>query len=491
MAKLLRNEAPSLTDAVFEQAPHAMFVAQMDGEIVAVNKAMRGLLRQADTKQGLSLPTLLEKPDEVLDVLQLLHDGGRFENLDLSFRCLDGSTQTLRLSASTLSGDHAGQRCFLGTALNPNGHLYQTSRTQAVERLAAAVAHDLNNVLSAVVGYCHLLREPLLTNRAALQDLMAIEQSSERAAAVVRQLLVFGQERRLEPQLLDVGDQINMLEPILRRVLPAGTALVVGQIEQTAILIDQSTFNEILLLLLSARASGTDGGSVQIEASRSTDGHMILDITDNALELDTVAIEKCVDELFASPESAGGYSGLGLAAVRVLVARSGGTIKVLDTPNAGTTFRISFPTIDVDSETSESADLMDTPAPAAGTIMLVEDDPSLREIARRVLSDEGYVVVEARSGEEALTIADEKGRSFDVLVTDMMMPGIKGWEVARAVKVTHPRCAMIYVSGYVDSARLRQELPDDAVFLGKPFTPPRLLEAVAAVVARRGRQQGP
>jgi CheY-like chemotaxis protein len=129
-------------------------------------------------------------------------------------------------------------------------------------------------------------------------------------------------------------------------------------------------------------------------------------------------------------------------------------------------------------------------APTAGTIMLVEDDPSLREIGRRVLSDEGYVVVEARSGEEALTIAGEKGRSFDVLVTDMMMPGIKGWEVARAVKARHPRCAMIYVSGYVDTLRLRQELPEDAVFLGKPFTPPRLLEAVAAVAARRsGRER--
>jgi two-component system, cell cycle sensor histidine kinase and response regulator CckA len=480
---------PSLSDVAFEQAPHGMFVAQMDGEIVAINRAMRGLLRQPGTEADLSLPALLEKPDEVLDVLQLLHDGGRFDNLDLSFRCLDGSTQTLRLSASTLPGDHAGQKCFLGTALSPaapaDGHPYPSSRTQAVERLAAAVAHDLNNVLSAVVGYCHLLREPLLTNRLALQDLMAIEQSSERAAAVVRQLLVFGRARNLDPQRLDVGDQITMLEPILRRVLPTGTTLVVGQIDQASILIDQNTFNEILLLLLSARASASGGGSVHIQARRSPDGRLILDVTDDALELDTVAIEKCVDELFASPENAGGYSGLGLSAVRVLVGQSGGTIKVLDTPGAGTTFRISFPTVDLDSETTESSALMEMGASATGTIMLVEDDPSLREIARRVLSDEGYVVVEARSGEEALIIAGEKGRSFDVLVTDMMMPGIKGWEVGRAVQARHPRCAMIYVSGYVDSLRLRQELPDGAVFLDKPFTPPRLLEAVAMVVARR------
>jgi CheY-like chemotaxis protein/signal transduction histidine kinase len=483
---------PSLSDAAFEHAPHGMFVAQMDGEIVVINKAMRRLLRQSGTEQDLSLPSLLEKPDEVLDVLQLLHDGGQFENLDLSFRCLDGSTQTLRLSASTLPGDHAGRKCFLGTALTPaaaaDGHPYQASRTQAVERLAAAVAHDLNNVLSAVVGYCHLLREPLLANRLALQDLMAIEQSSERAAAVVRQLLVFGRERRLEPQMLDVGDQLDMLKPILQKVLPTGTALVVGHIDPTRILIDQSSFNEILILLLSARASAT-GGSVHIQATRSADGHVILDITDDALELDTAAIEKSVDELFASPESAGGYSGLGLAAVRVLVAQSSGTIGVVEAPGKGTTFSISFRAIDLDSETTESSNSTNSTAPAGGTIMLVEDDPALREIARRVLNDEGYVVVEARSGEEALTIANEKGRSFDVLVTDMMMPGIKGWEVARAVKASHPRCAMIYVSGYVDSVRLRQELPDDAVFLGKPFTPPRLLDAVAEVVARGQRSQ--
>jgi two-component system, cell cycle sensor histidine kinase and response regulator CckA len=480
---------PALAEVAFDQAPHGMFVAQMDGEIVAINKAMLGLLRQPFVDPALSLPALLEKPDAVLDILQLLHEGGRFENLDLSFRCPDGSTQTLRLSASTLPGDHAGQKSFLGTALHPGASAdpqpYHASRTQAVERLAAAVAHDLNNVLSAVIGYCHLLREPLLTNRLALQDLMAIEQSSERAAAVVRQLLVFGQERPLDPQLLDVAAQIDMLEPILRRVLPTGTALVVGHVDQARILIDQSSFNEILVLLLSARASATEGGSVHIQAVRSDDSRLILDISDDALELDTAAIEKSVDELFASPERAGGYSGLGLTAVRMLVTRSGGTITVVDTPGSRTTFRISFPAMEVESETAASPAMPDISPSAAGTIMLVEDDPALREIARRVLSDEGYVVVEARSGEEALTIANENGRSFDVLVTDMMMPGIKGWEVGRAVKATHPRCAMIYVSGYVDSVRLRKELPDDAVFLGKPFTPSRLLEAVSAVAARR------
>jgi two-component system cell cycle sensor histidine kinase/response regulator CckA len=477
-------------DRAFEYAPQGMFVATLEGEFVAVNRAMRTLLKHSPERPpaALSLPALLVNPDEMLDLFQLLHDGGRFDDLSLSFRCADDSARTLRLSASVLPVGRSGLRCFLGTALVParpaEGDPLETSRMHAVERLAAAVAHDLNNVLSAVVGYCHLLREPLRTHPQALQDLIAIEQSSDRAAAVVRQLLVFGRKRILEPEVLNVAVQLDLLEPILRRVLPAETTLVVQSVENARILIDHMAFNEILILLLSARNSMTESGDIHIQATVGSDDRLHLDITDAGSDLSAADIEKCVDELFASPESAGGYSGLGLAAVHVLVARSGGAIRVIDTPGVGTTFRLSFAILPSEAGLPTEDDRQDAGTlEATGTILLVEDDLALREIARRVLSDAGYVVVEARSGEEALAIARERDRSFDVLVTDMMMPGIKGWEVGRAVKALFPRCAMVYVSGYVDSIRLRQELPEDAVFVAKPYVPPRLLEAVAAASA--------
>lgn len=482
----------SYIDSAFEHAPYGMFVASLEGEIVAINRAMRTLLRHSSNDSTVvpSLPALLVNPDEMLDVFQLLYDGGRFDDMALAFHCADATARTLRVSASVLPENASGSKCFLATAMVPGktseGDPLETSRMHAVERLAAAVAHDLNNVLSAVVGYCHLLREPLRTNPQALQDLIAIEQSSDRAAAVVRQLLVFGRKRILEPEILNVAFQIDLLEPILRRVLPADTAFVVQHVDKKArILIDHMAFNEILILLLSARNPMTEKGAIHIQATVSPDNRLLLDITDAGLELSVESIEKCVDELFASPESAGGYSGLGLAAVHVLVARSGGAIRVLDNPGLGTTFRLSFPTLDVEADVSENDQRAAGVATSTGTILLVEDDLALRDIARRVLSDEGYMVVEAKSGEEALAIARERDRSFDVLVTDMMMPGIKGWEVGRAVKALHPDCAMVYVSGYVDSIRLRQELPEDAVFVSKPYVPPRLLEAVAAASARR------
>lgn len=478
---------------VFEAAPQAMFVATLSGHVIAMNRAMRSFVGLVNTGPA-SIPELLSSPEQMCDIMERIVEDGQFSELDVEFLACGGTPLTLRLSGHKLPDDASGE-CFMASALRVPEAAAATESSDATtgrrfERMASTVAHDLNNVLSAMAGYCHVLRDSIGRNDQALADLVGVEEAADRAAAIVRQLSAIGQRQILRPVTLNPATRIESREQVLRKLLPRGVDLQITSVRAGAeIAVDPDVFDEIVMILaINARKSMPDGGWLHVRTSAApNDCEVYIDVMDTGASRRAFTIGKTFDP-FASADAGGPYSALALAAVHALVVRSGGTITAESAAGFGTTFRVVFPVVDrlAMKAPAQAATADVTVRPRSARIFVVDDDAALRMLTERVLTLQGHHVIEARSGEEALAILETLEQPIDLAIIDLMMPGIKGWEVGRAVRARYPECGLIYMSGYND-ARVRGELTADSLFLSKPFTPPKLTGIVGD--ALRSRQE--
>jgi PAS domain S-box-containing protein len=361
--------------------------------------------------------------------------------------------------------------------------LEQARRLEAVGRLAGGVAHDFNNLLTVITGYTGLLRATREERSAELEE---IHRAARRATELTAQLLAFSRQRSSNPVLLDLGNVLDGVMPMLARLIDEHIEIVVDNARDLApVMADEGQMEQVIInLATNARDAMPDGGTLTIAVRMADeDGapYVRLAVSDTGEGIDP-AIAAHVFEPFYTTKEQGRGTGLGLATAHGIVTQAGGRIRVASQPGAGATFEVLLPALVDERPPAPVASPEPDHVEGTETILLCEDEEALRAMIARILADAGYEVLSAPGGEEALRIAAERDAPVDALVTDVIMPGMSGPEVAERLSATgRPRT--LFLSGYTaDALHDRANLPRGSAFLAKPFAPAELLTALRTLL---------
>jgi PAS domain S-box-containing protein len=378
--------------------------------------------------------------------------------------------------------------------------LRQSQKMEAVGRLAGGVAHDFNNLLTAISGYSELMLRRLRHGDPLRHNAEEINKAGNRAASLTSQLLAFSRKQVLQPKVLDLNTVVADMDKMLRRLIGENIELVtILEPQLWRIKADPGQLQQVVLnLAVNARDAMPELGRLTIETSNielddenarwhvgvKPGRYVMLAVNDTGCGMDSQTRERVFEPFFTTKEVGKG-TGLGLSTVYGIVKQSGGYIWVYSEPEKGTTFKIYLPCIE------EAADALVQHGAAAGemphgmeTVLLVEDEPLVRSLAARVLREQGYTVLEASNGEEALRLAHEHATSeINLLLTDVVMPRMSGREVAEHLVKVRPRMLVLYTSGYTEDSIVHHGVTDDGMaFLQKPFKPDALARKVREVL---------
>jgi PAS domain S-box-containing protein len=375
--------------------------------------------------------------------------------------------------------------------------LRQAQKMEAIGRLAGGVAHDFNNVLTAIFGYVDLLREELPAGSSAHEDLAEVRKASERAAGLTRQLLAFSRQQVLEPIVLELNDLVEDFEKMLHRVIGEDVELRLALAEDAGnVRADPGQMQQVIMnLVVNARDAMPTGGSIVLETANADlteqyaelhqpvrpGRYVMLAVSDSGVGMSPDIKARIFEPFFTTKEKGKG-TGLGLSTVYGIVKQSGGYIWAYSEVGRGTTFKIYLPRVDEPAEPAakpkESGSLSGTE-----TILLAEDDAILRPLARELLRKLGYAVLEGEDAESALAAARAHKGPIDLLVADVVMPGPSGRELARRLAEMRPQIKVLYISGYTDDAIVHHGMLEPGLhFLQKPFTPAALARKVRDVL---------
>jgi len=362
--------------------------------------------------------------------------------------------------------------------------LRQAQKMEAVGRLAGGIAHDFNNLLTAISGYSEFLIEGLDDERLR-RHADEIRKAAARAASLTGQLLAFSRRQVLQPRALDLNAVVSDMDMMLRRLIGEDIELVtlldphVSPVQADPTQVEQVIVN----LAVNARDAMPNGGSVTIETSdASTDeGDFVeLRMTDTGVGMTDLERQQLFDPFFTTKE---GGTGLGLATVYGIVEQSGGTIEVDTAPGMGSSFRIWLPRAKAPAEVPAAVPAVAAPRPGDETILLVEDETVVRQLVAEILESSGYTVMQAGDGPSALELLRRHSGTLDLLVTDVVMPGMSGPEVAQAVTSMRPGTQVLYTSGYTDSAIGHHGVLEPGIaFLQKPFSADDLTRKVRVLL---------
>ena len=390
--------------------------------------------------------------------------------------------------------------------------LLHAQKMEAVGRLAGGIAHDFNNLLTVISGYTSLMTESMEGNDSALSDLGQIRTTIKRASALTSRLLAFSRKQIMQPVVLDMNKVVNASVSLLRPLIGEDIELIVRpSTEPLLVRADPYQMEQVLMnLAVNARDAMPGGGrlvvetgcviagplgqtamdgtdqmlAVQLPAGLSHGQWVVLRVQDNGVGMTEETRSRIFEPFFTTKEEGKG-SGLGLSTVYGIVTQTGGRVRVDSDVGMGSTFVICLPLADSDHATPSEVERPRTLLSGSGTVLLVEDEPDVRELARRVLERGGYHVIPVISAREALLVA-EGSAVLDLVLTDVVMPGgISGIEMGERLSRTRPTLPVLYMSGYATDLRLPTVSDSSTVpFLGKPFQPDELLSKVKEMVGK-------
>jgi|CXWL01.1.fsa_nt_gi PAS domain S-box-containing protein len=379
--------------------------------------------------------------------------------------------------------------------------LRESQKLEAVGRLAGGIAHDFNNMLTAILGFAELLSLELASATPAAQShLQEIQRAAARSAELTRKLLAFSRKQLLQPRTVDLSDVVREISTLLSRIVgePIHQTLHLAN-EQVCVTVDPGQLEQVLLnLVINAKEAMPEGGSLQIETAAvqlSTEyaaqhvgveagTYGMLSVTDTGVGISSEVRARIFEPFFTTKAEQGG-TGLGLSTVIGIVSQSGGHIVVESEPGAGTTMTVYFPLVATAPTPSEPGAVLATET-GSGTILLVEDEELLRSLVTRIFTRAGFTVLAAPDGETALHLTADHVGPIDLLLTDMVLPGINGRAVADGVKALRPTVRVLYMSGYTEDAIVHHGVLDEGIeFLEKPFSRQDLLARVTAILTAR------
>jgi PAS domain S-box-containing protein len=498
--------------ALTESASEAILTIDVNSTILAANPATAELF-------GHPVDRLVGKP-----ITTLMPPTFRVRHIESFARYLRTGRRTIPWHGAELRGLHAtgrefpvevsigeygtdGERRFTGIIRDISrrkdieAQLLQAQKMDAIGRLAGGVAHDFNNLLTAITGYAEMVGTSLRPTDARQQHVAGIRKAADHAASLTRQLLAFSRSQELRPSVIDLSQVVTNVEPMLRRLLGEQIELVVRPTEQPCrALADRSQLEAILVnLAVNAKDALVGGGTLTIETANveldesyglhhtevMPGDYAMLVVSDTGVGMDEATLAH-VFEPFFTTKPPGSGTGLGLATVYGTVKQSGGYIWVYSEPGRGTTFKVYLPlTRDaVPAITSEELVPARVSQPGHATILVAEDEAVVRDMVVAALERNGHRVVAASTGEEAVRLIDRMGEEIDLLLSDVVMPGMSGPDLYERARRTRPDLKAVFMSGYTALA-IGRPIPDGITLLEKPFSGARLNEVVRETLAAR------
>ena len=432
-----------------------------------------------------------------------------------SFRRLDGSRVAVevravafvdagRLSVHLVVRDVTERLAMEQAARQVEERLEKAQRMEAVGALAGGVAHEVNNMMAVVLGFSDFVLRDLRLPAELAADVREIVVAADRAAAVTRQLLAFSRRAVQHPKVIDLAAAVREAESVVRRLLGEGRRLTLEADASPLVRIDPRQLQQVIInLALNARDAMATGGTFTITTgeaelpgglaaaggvSIAAGRYALLVVHDTGTGMDAATLARIFEPFFTT-KPLGQGTGLGLAAAHGIVTQSGGYVTVLSSPGQGTSFTVYLPVV-APSDAIERRAQGSPPATDArhsgATVLVVDDEPAVRAIAARSLEYGGFRVVEAPDGADAIQLVDRHGPP-QIVLTDLMMPGVGGAELARRLKERWPALPIVFMSGYsAEELRRQGAIGFEGELIQKPFTPDGLVRSVAAALARAG-----
>ena len=485
-AEAALEESERVYRSTFDEAPIGVAHTSLTGKFLRVNEYLCQLLGYASQELTRLEFTAITHPDEIgRDVAALralaANQMHRY-TCEKRYRRKDGSFVLANLAVG-VHRDRLGEASFFIAVIEDlterkrlEQELREAHKMEAIGRLAGGIAHDFNNLLTAIDGYAGLALEQL-TDDTVRRDVEEIRCGCRSAASLTRQLLVFSRRQPLQPQIVDINVVARGMEGLLRRLIGEHIEIA-WRLESPIdrVIVDTGQIEQVILnVALNGRDAMPGGGTLTIETANilaDTGPHVMLAIGDTGTGIDETAREHLFEPFYTTKDPGQG-TGLGLATVYAIVKQSGGSISIDSERGSGTTFKVLLPSA------AASYDLPETPTPLAvsldgtETILLVEDQPEVLSVAREALTRHGYTVVVATNADQALTV-DLEYPNIDLLVTDLVMPGMSGTELARRFRRGRPGSRVLFMSGYVDGGVERHgAMPSPLI--SKPFDAQALL----------------
>jgi len=514
----------ALADTIFllssfiASSPLAVARLSKEGVVQECNHSLRELVKFTVPGTGWSFLDIVsqENKKDVTSLIAKLSLGGAPDKKPLEITLQSEEAVTASLYLSRIDNDTSeiiAQLIDTTEQKNLEQRFAHSQKMQAVGQLAGGVAHDFNNLLTAMIGFCDLLLMRHPAGDQSFADIMQVKQNANRAANLVRQLLAFSRRQTLQPKMLDITDVLAELSNLIRRLIGENIELkVIHGRDLGHVKADQGQLEQVFInLAVNARDAMHNGGRLTVQTSHITVDHanpisrdlvppvedeaivdgdyVLVEMIDNGTGIPRDLMQKIFEPFFSTKEVGSG-TGLGLATVYGIIKQTGGYIYVSSKEGSGTTFRLFFKRYQPEEiKPVSEVETVERPATddltGKGTVLLVEDETPVRTFAARALRNKGYTVLEADCGETAIEVMEAQGNEVDVIITDVIMPGINGPTMIETIAPKFPRVKVIFISGYAEDIFVKSYGSErEFNFLPKPFTLKQLASKVKEVIQK-------
>jgi two-component system, cell cycle sensor histidine kinase and response regulator CckA len=490
---------------IFNNSPLGIALVGADGRPILTNAALQKMLGYTGEELSRMLFQEFTHPDDcardINNYSQLIQGLLKDYQLEKRYIRKDGQVVWTRISVS-VARDEAGRADFaikmvedITERRNLEAKFIEAQKMEVIGQLASGVAHDFNNILAVIMGYSDLTMEKLSSDAELTSYLETIRSAAERATGLTRQLLIFSRKQTVQLAVLDLNDVVKDLDKMLRRLIDENIELAIvpgndiGHVKADSGYVGQVLMN----LVVNARDAMPNGGKLTIATTNATldenyarthigavaGNYVMFSVSDTGTGM-TGEVKARLFEAFFTTKPKGKGTGLGLATCQTIVQQSGGHIGVCSEFGKGTTFNVYFPLVDLPLDAAARPTQTGPLPRGTETLLVVEDEPSVRHLARRVLETQGYHVLSAANGQDALhVVRDHKGPPIRLVVSDVIMPLMGGKVMAEWLQTAHPELKILFTSGYTDEAITRHGVLDKGVeFLPKPYTPATLVHRV-------------
>jgi two-component system, cell cycle sensor histidine kinase and response regulator CckA len=493
--------------SLVQSSAYGIYRCSREGKFLDVNPALVAMLGYESAEEVLRLDPrrdVFVNGEEQTRLIEEFQRTGRVDGVEVRWKRKNGSAITVRVSGrAAIEADGAAsvmeamaEDVTERRALEEQ--FRQAQKMEAVGRLAGGVAHDFNNLLTVISGYAEVILEGLDSAHPLQTKARAIQQASDRATALTRQLLAFSRKQLLELKVVEVNAIVEDMERLLRPLIGENLELVTNLAADAGhTRADSGQLEQVLMnLVVNSRDAMPNGGRIVIQTEKITlddsyggnqtlirpGSYVMLSVADNGLGMDKETQSHIFEPFFTTKEKYKG-TGLGLSTVYGIVKQSGGYLMVQSEPGCGTTFIIYLPRVEEAAENLKAAPIVRTLAGGSETVLLVEDEESVRQLVRETLQAKGYRVLEAENGDAGLAVAAGHEGPIDLVISDVVMPGTGGRELVQRLAESRPEIKVLYLSGYTEDAIMSEGPAENGrAFLQKPFTLQNLSRTVREVL---------